>query len=147
MPRVLIVDDHSFIRRGIRALLNTSPEFEFCGEADNGIAAIRLAADLQPDIIVMDVSMPGLNGLEATRVIREANPNVKVLLLTLHESGEILRSAFQVGAQGYLLKSETDSELLRAFRMLAAQQVYISPKADADDVESVLREIPAAQPH
>jgi DNA-binding NarL/FixJ family response regulator len=83
--------------------------------------------------------------LEATRVIREANPNIKVLLLTLHESGEILRSAFQVGAQGYLMKSETDHELLRALRMLVAEQVYISPKADAHDAESVLREIPA--PH
>jgi len=145
MTRVLIVDDHAFIRRGIQAILNSSPEFDFCGEADNGIAAIRLSADLQPDIIVMDVSMPGLNGLEATRVIREANPNIKVLLLTLHESGEILRSAFQVGAQGYLMKSETDHELLRALRMLVAEQVYISPKADAHDAESVLREIPA--PH
>jgi two-component system, NarL family, response regulator NreC len=141
MPKVLIVDDHTFIRRGIQSILDSSPEWQFCGEADNGVAAIRLAAELKPDIIIMDVSMPGLNGLEATRVIHEAQPEIKILLLTLHQSVEILRSAFQAGAQGYLLKSEAEQELQRALRSITDEQVYISPKVDSDDARGVLREI------
>lgn len=141
MPRVLIVDDHAFIRRGIQSILNSCPGWEFCGEAENGVAAIRLAAELKPDIIIMDVSMPGLNGLEATRVIHEAQPNVKILLLTLHQSVEILRSGFRAGAQGYLLKSEAEQELLRALHMVAGEKVYISPKVDTDEAQGILRDV------
>jgi DNA-binding NarL/FixJ family response regulator len=139
MPKVLIVDDHAFIRRGIQAILHSCPGWEFCGEAENGIAAIRMAADLHPDVIIMDVSMPGLNGLEATRVIHRAQPGIKILLLTLHQSVEILRSAFRVGAQGYLLKSEAEQELLRALTMITGEQMYISPKID-DDARGILGE-------
>jgi DNA-binding NarL/FixJ family response regulator len=145
MPRVLIVDDHAFIRRGIQAILNSSPGWEFCGAAENGIAAIRLAGELKPDVIIMDVSMPGLNGLEATRVIHEAQPRIKILLLTLHQSVEILRSAFRAGAQGYLLKSEAEQELLRALGMVMSEQIYISPKVDTDDAQGVLREMSVPQ--
>src|ERR1700739_2208509 len=137
MPRVLIVDDHAFIRRGIQAILNSSPGWHFCGEAENGIAAIRMAADLKPDVIIMDVSMPGLNGLEATRVIHEAHPDIKILLLTLHQSVEILRSGLRAGAQGYLLKSEAEQELLRALWMVSGEKVYISPKVDTDDTPRI----------
>jgi len=94
MPRVLIVDDHAFIRRGVQTILHSFPEWEFCGEAENGKEAIRLADELKPEVIIMDVSMPGLNGIEATRAIRKAQPDVKIVLLTLHESAELLRSAF-----------------------------------------------------
>lgn len=141
MPRVLIVDDHAFIRRGIQSILNSSPGWDFCGEAENGIAAIRMAADLRPDVIIMDVSMPGLNGLEATRVIHEAHPDIKILLLTLHQSVEILRSAFHAGALGYLLKSEAEQELLRALDMITGQQIYVSPKIDSDDAHGILAEL------
>jgi DNA-binding NarL/FixJ family response regulator len=127
MPRVLIVDDHTFIRRGIQSILDSSPGWQFCGEAENGIEAIRLASELKPDIIIMDVSMPGLNGLEATRVIHEAHPSIKILLLTLHESTEVLRSAFRAGAKGYLLKSEAEHELLRALVALSGEKLYVSP--------------------
>jgi DNA-binding NarL/FixJ family response regulator len=141
MPRVLIVDDHAFIRRGIQSILNSSPGWHFCGEAENGIAAIRMAADLKPDVIIMDVSMPGLNGLEATRVIHEAHPDIKILLLTLHQSVEILRSAFRAGALGYLLKSEAEQELLRALDMITGQQIYVSPKIDSEDAHGILAEL------
>lgn len=142
MPRVLIVDDHAFIRRGIQSILNSSPGWQFCGEAENGIAAIRMAADLKPDVIIMDVSMPGLNGLEATRVIHEAHPDIKILLLTLHQSVEILRSGFRAGAQGYLLKSEAEQELLRALNMVTGEQIYVSPKVDSKDAHEILAELP-----
>jgi two-component system, NarL family, response regulator NreC len=142
MPRVLIVDDHTFIRRGIQSILDSSPGWDYCGEAENGIAAIRMAAELKPDIIVMDVSMPGLNGLEATRVIHEAQPEIKIVLVTLHDSVEILRSGFQAGAQGYLLKSEAEQELLRALRSITdGNNVYVSPKIDGSEAQGVLREI------
>jgi DNA-binding NarL/FixJ family response regulator len=142
MPRVLIVDDHTFIRRGIQSILKSSPGWEFCGEAENGIAAIRMASELKPDVIVMDVSMPGLNGLEATRVIHEAQPEIKIVLLTLHDSVEILRSGFDAGAQGFLLKSEAEHELLRALAsVVKANNIYISPKVDAADARGVLREL------
>jgi DNA-binding NarL/FixJ family response regulator len=139
MPKVLIVDDHTFIRRGIQSILDSSPDWDYCGEAENGVAAIRMASELKPDVIVMDVSMPGLNGLEATRVIHEAQPNIKIVLLTLHDSVEVLRSGFQAGAQGYLLKSEAEQELLRALGSVTQQKVYISPKVT--DAQNILREI------
>jgi two-component system, NarL family, response regulator NreC len=141
MARVLIVDDHTFIRRGIQSILNSSPDWDYCGEAENGVAAIRLAAELKPDVIIMDVSMPGLNGLEATRVIHEAQPDIKIVLLTLHDSIEVLRSGFQAGAQGYLLKSEAEQELLRALRSVTTEKVYISPKVDHGEAQGILREI------
>ena len=141
MPRVLIVDDHAFIRRGIQAILNASPDWELCGEAENGIAAIRSAKELQPDVIIMDVSMPELNGIEATRAIHQVQPNIKIVLLTLHESAELVRSAFRAGAQGYLLKSEAEPELLRALRVVTGEGTYISPKVDPQVVRTVVHEI------
>lgn len=141
MPRVLIVDDHAFIRRGIQSILNASPEWELVGEAENGIAAIRMSRDLNPDIIVMDVSMPELNGIEAARAIHQLQPRVKIVLLTLHESAELVRSAFRAGAQGYLLKSEAEQELLRALRIVTGEGTYISPKVDPQVAKTVVHEI------
>jgi DNA-binding NarL/FixJ family response regulator len=141
MPRVLIVDDHAFIRRGVQAILASSPEWELCGEAENGSAAIRSATDLRPDVIIMDVSMPELNGIEATRTIHQAQPHIKIVLLTLHESVELLRSAFRAGAQGYLLKSEAELELIRALRVVTGDGTYISPKIDPTVVTSIVGEI------
>ena len=130
MPKVLIVDDHAFIRRGVQGILRSDPEWQLCGEADNGNDAIRLTNELNPEAIVMDVSMPGLNGVEATRVIRKTNPNVKILLLTLHESAELVRSAFQAGVNGYLLKTDAEQELVRALHVVLDQGSYVSPRID-----------------
>jgi DNA-binding NarL/FixJ family response regulator len=141
MPRVLIVDDHAFIRRGVQTILHPYPEWEFCGEAENGKDAIRLADELKPEIIIMDVSMPGLNGIEATRAIRKSQPEVKVVLLTLHESAELLRSAFRAGARGYLLKTDAEQELVKALSVVAGEGAYISPKMDSEVVKSVMLEM------
>jgi DNA-binding NarL/FixJ family response regulator len=141
MPRVLIVDDHAFIRRGVQTILHPYPEWEFCGEAENGKDAIRLAGELKPEIIIMDVSMPGLNGIEATRVIRKSQPEIKVVLLTLHESAELLRSAFRAGARGYLLKTDAEQELVKALSVVAGEGSYISPKMDSEVVKSVMLEM------
>jgi two-component system response regulator NreC len=145
MPRVLIVDDHAFIRRGVQTILHPYPEWEFCGEAENGKDAIRLADELKPEIIIMDVSMPGLNGIEATRAIRKSQPEVKVVLLTLHESAELLRSAFRAGARGYLLKTDAEQELVKALSVVAGEGAYISPKMDSEVVKSVMQEMSSAR--
>jgi DNA-binding NarL/FixJ family response regulator len=141
MPRVLIVDDHAFIRRGVQTILHPYPEWEFCGEAENGKDAIRLADQLKPEVIIMDVSMPGLNGIEATRVIRKTQPGVKIVLLTLHESAELLRSGFRAGATGYLLKTDAEQELVKALTVVIGEGTYISPKMDSEVVKSVINEM------
>jgi len=141
MPRVLIVDDHAFIRRGVQTILHPFPEWELCGEADNGNDAIRMAEELKPEVIIMDLSMPGLNGIEATRAIRKAQPGVKILLLTLHESAELVRSAFRAGARGYLLKTDAEQELVKALTVVTGQGTYISPRIDRSVVKSVIGEI------
>ena len=141
MARVLIVDDHAFIRRGVQTILNPFPEWELCGEADNGNDAIRLANELKPEVIIMDVSMPGLNGIEATRTIRKTQPDVKIVLLTLHESAYLVRSDFRAGAQGYLLKTEAEQELVKALHVVLGQGAYMSPKIDSEIVRSVIDEM------
>jgi DNA-binding NarL/FixJ family response regulator len=130
VPKVLIVDDHAFIRRGVQGILKADPDWQLCGEADNGNDAVRMASELNPEAIVMDVSMPGLNGVEATRAIRKTNPNVKILLLTLHESAELVRTAFQAGINGYLLKTDAEQELVQALNVVIAHGTYVSPRID-----------------
>jgi DNA-binding NarL/FixJ family response regulator len=130
VPKVLIVDDHAFIRRGVQGILKAYPEWQLCGEADNGTDAVRLAGELNPEAIVMDVSMPGLNGVEATRAIRKTNKDVKILLLTLHESSELVRTAFHAGVNGYLLKTDAEQELVQALNAVIAQGMYVSPRID-----------------
>ena len=131
MPRVLVVDDHAVIRRGVQGILSSYPEWDLCGEADNGQDAIRLAGELAPEVVIMDVSMPGMNGLEATRIIHDVLPETKVLLLTLHSSSEFVRSAFRAGARGYVLKSDAENELVRALNVVIGEGTYVSPAIDA----------------
>jgi DNA-binding NarL/FixJ family response regulator len=130
VPRVIVVDDHAVIRRGVQGILHAFPEWELCGEAEDGQEAIRLAELVKPDLIIMDVSMPGLNGLEATRIILNILPNTKILLLTLHSSIELVRSGFRAGARGYVLKSDAEHELVRALNVLAGDGTYVSPGLD-----------------
>ncbi|MGA2096947.1 MAG: response regulator transcription factor [Candidatus Acidiferrum sp.] len=146
MHRVLIVDDHAFIRRGVQAILQSFPEWEVCGEADNGTDAIRLTETLKPEAIIMDISMPGLNGIETTREIRKKHPEVKIVLLTLHETAELVRSAFRAGAQGYLLKVDAEQELVRALNIVIADGSYISPKIDGEVAKSVVTEVTEFKP-
>jgi LuxR family maltose regulon positive regulatory protein len=135
MPRVLVVDDHAVIRRGVQGILSNYPEWDLCGEADNGQDGIRLAGELAPEVVIMDVSMPGMNGLEATRIIHDVLPETKVLLLTLHSSSEFVRSAFRAGARGYVLKSDAENELVRALNVVIGEGTYVSPAIDARAVK------------
>jgi len=141
VPKVMIVDDHAAVRRGVQSILESFPEWEFCGEATNGQEAVELAEELDPEIIIMDVSMPVLNGLEATRIIHGARPKTKILLLTLHSSTELVRSAFRAGARGYVLKSDAENELMRALNVVVGEGTYISPTIDEGAAKKVIEEI------
>src|SRR5213082_2870062 len=141
MSRVLVVDDHTVIRRGIQSILQAWPEWEISGEAPSGEEAIRMAQDLRPDIVLMDISMPGMGGLEAARTIRKLCPQTKILMLTLHDSPEWVQTAFSAGARGYLLKSDTEGELVRALKVVAGNGIYASPSLDAERVKKILLEM------
>jgi len=141
MNRVLVVDDHTVIRRGIQSILRAWPEWEVSGEASSGEEAIELTKELKPDIVLMDISMPGMGGLEATKLIRKIYPQTKILLLTLHDSLEWAETALRAGARGYVLKSDSEAELLRALKVVAANGVYASPSLDANRVKKIIGEM------
>lgn len=127
MLRILLVDDHGLMREGLRALLAREPDLEVAGEAADGRQAVALAASLQPDVVVMDVVMPGLSGLEATRQIVEARPATRVLGLSMHTDRTYVRGMFEAGAQGYLLKTTALAELVTAIRAVHTEHRYVSP--------------------
>ena len=116
--RLLIVDDHEIFRRGLRALLEPSSEWQICGEAVDGLDAVEQCKSLKPDIVVLDVSMPGLNGLEAARLIRRENPESKIVIITQHDSPQIRSAALEAGARAFVTKSAVGSELVSALRNL-----------------------------
>lgn len=127
MPlRILVVDDHSVVRRGIRALLESHAGWEVSGEATTGRAAIEKCRQLRPDIVVMDISLPDLNGLEATRQILKETPNTQVLVLTMHHSEELARDVLQAGARGYILKSDADGDLVAAVESLQQRKPFLT---------------------
>ena len=128
MPiRILIADDHGVLRAGLRALLNSEPDMEVVGEVDNGEKAITQAKRLKPDVLLMDISMPGISGMEATRLLNLEHPELKILLLTIHEDKSLLKEAIKYGAAGYILKRAVESELINAIRAVAAGDMYIHP--------------------
>src|SRR5215467_9787959 len=107
MPfRILVADDHEVVRRGLCGLLEAQPDWQVCGEASNGGEAVEKALQLKPDVVILDVGMPLLNGLEATRQILKANPQIKILVLTLHDSDQVVQEVLNAGARGFLLKSD-----------------------------------------
>lgn len=116
--RLLIVDDHEIFRRGLRALLEPSSEWQICGEAVDGIDAVEQCKSLQPDIVVLDVSMPRLNGLEAARQIKREKPESQIVIITQHDSPQIRSAALEAGAQAFVTKSAVGSELVAALRKL-----------------------------
>jgi DNA-binding NarL/FixJ family response regulator len=125
--RVLIVDDHEVVRRGVRSLLQTQASCDICGEAVDGQEAVEKATQLKPDVIVMDVSMPNLNGLEATRQIRRILPHTEVLILSQHETAEMVQQAINAGALGYVVKSSIARDLLTALQKVGRHQAFHAP--------------------
>jgi DNA-binding NarL/FixJ family response regulator len=125
--RVLIVDDHALFRKGLELVLAAEPDLEIVGEASEGLEAIERAADLQPDVVLMDVRMPGVGGIEATRRIRNAQPATRVVMLTVSEDEEDLFAAVRAGATGYLLKEVSIDEVANAVRAVARGQALVTP--------------------
>ncbi len=130
--RILLADDHAVVRRGFRMILASQPDMEVIGEAMNGREAVELAQSLQPDIVVMDVSMPELSGIEGTRRISELCPRTRVLALSMHRDAVYVREILRAGARGYLVKDADDDALIGAVRAIAQGEGYLSPAvADA----------------
>lgn len=127
--RVILADDHVVVRTGLRAVLRASPDISVIGEASNGREAIALAERFRPDVVVMDLGMPELDGISATREIVSKVPTVRVLILTMHGEDEYLVEALQAGASGYLVKNVAEEELVKAVRALARGDVYVEPTA------------------
>lgn len=130
--RILLADDHAVVRRGFRLILSQEPDLEVVGEACNGREAVECAEKLQPDVVVIDVTMPELNGIEGTRRIVECCPRARVLALSMHRDGVYVREMLRAGARGYLLKDAADDAFLEAVRAVARGEGYLSPAiADA----------------
>ena len=126
VTRILIVDDHPVVRRGLRHLLTTQQEWEVIDEAADGLEGVEKAQYLNPDIILLDISMPKMSGLDACRLIRERAPESEILILTQHDSPQMLREALNAGARGYVVKSKADSDLLQAVKALTEHKPFIA---------------------
>src|SRR5579859_1865369 len=128
MLRILIADDHEVARRGIRSLLESHPGWEVCGEAKDGRETVELATNLRPDIVLLDIGMPNLNGLEAARQILTSSPEVAILILTMHDSDNVVREVLRAGARGYLLKSDAGRDLVAAVEALQLQRTFFTTR-------------------
>lgn len=124
---ILIADDHEVVRRGIRALLEARSEWKVCGEAVTGLEAVEKAGELRPDLVLLDLSMPDVGGLEAIPKIRDACPAAKIIVFTMHDSGEMASRVLAAGASGLVLKSDADRDLVRAIQSVEAGKPFLSP--------------------
>ncbi|MFC0213962.1 response regulator [Paenibacillus chartarius] len=143
--RILIADDHPLFRQGVRALLAGSPDMDIAGEATNGEEAVSLAAALEPDVVLMDIRMPGLNGIEATKRIVGKQPKVRVLILTMFQDDSSVFTAMRAGARGYVLKDADEEELMRAIRAVAGGEAIFSPNIAARMIDYFAMTRPAAR--
>lgn len=125
--RIFLADDHVVMRDGLKSLVNAQPDMNVVGEADNGRTALIQASELQPDVIIMDVSMPDLNGIQVTERLKQVCQKIMVLVLTAHDDSGYLRQLLEVGASGYVLKKAAAEELIKAIRVVAAGGVYLDP--------------------
>jgi DNA-binding NarL/FixJ family response regulator len=125
--KILLADDHTIVRQGLKLILSAHADLEVVGEAANGREAVELADKLRPDIVLMDVQMPELNGIDATKKMVAANPRIRILVLSMHKESVYVREILKAGARGYILKDAIDTELLNAIRSVAKGDGYISP--------------------
>jgi DNA-binding NarL/FixJ family response regulator len=137
--RILLADDHRILRQGLRAMLAGERDFEVLAEAEDGRTAVEMAERLMPHVVVMDIGMPGLNGIEATRQITERVPSVRVIALSAYADRRLIAEVLKAGASGYLLKESAFDELAEAIRTAAAKKVYLSPRIAAELVDDYVR--------
>ena len=143
--RVHLIDDHRILRQGLRALLEREPDFEVIGEAENGRTGVEFAKEAHPDIILMDISMPGLNGIDAARQILDHSPHSRIIALTAHSDRNLVREILKAGAVGYVVKDSAVEELTNAVRTVLAGRVYLSPRVAGLVVEGFVTDRAAAQ--
>jgi DNA-binding NarL/FixJ family response regulator len=139
LVNILILDDHGVVRRGLRAMLETRADWTVVGEAADGRTGIDMARDLQPDVVIIDIAMPKMNGLDATRHLRQVSPKSAVLIFTMVDSEELIREVFSAGARGYLLKSDADRLIVAAVEALAAGKPFLNPSASVHVLDEYLR--------
>lgn len=144
--KVLLVDDHKIVREGLRSLLEKEGDIKIVAEADNGRTAAQRATEMLPDVVVMDIAMPEMNGIEATRRITAENPEIRVLALSMHSARRFVSEALSVGAKGYLLKDCAADELVRAIRTVAADKIYLSPDIADQIVKDYVKNLPDSPP-
>ena len=140
MLKILIADDHAMVRRGLKAMLEQHDGWQICAEAATGREAVNLAAKHRPDIAILDIAMPELNGLEATRGIRSASPTTAILIFTMVESTRLIRDVLMAGARGYLLKSDLDRHVIDAVATLASHRPYLGGAVGNDILDGFLRD-------
>lgn len=138
MTTILLADDHSVLRSGLKLLLESQTDLRVTGEASSGIETLELASRLQPDLILLDLSMPGLGGLDALPALRKSVPAAKILILTMHDEPQYLRTALKNGASGYVLKKAADSELISAIRAVLRGEMYVHPSMTRVLLEDML---------
>jgi DNA-binding NarL/FixJ family response regulator len=136
--RILLADDHAIVRQGLKLLLESQPDMQVVGEASDGNAALEAARALKPDIVVMDISMPGVNGLIATRTLKQQQPEVRVVALTRHEDDTYLEELLRAGASAYVLKQSAPANFVQAIRAVAAGGVYLDPEMTSRIAEGML---------
>jgi len=145
--KILVVDDHAVLRDGIHALLGLNDDIEIVGEASEGKEAVAKAQELMPDVVIMDIAMPGMDGLEATRRIRKKHPKMKVLVLTQHDNKEYVLSVIKAGASGYVPKRALGSELVSAIRAVKEGDSFLYPSAAAALIEDYLQQTKDQEPY
>lgn len=138
-PRVLIADDHEIVRHGVRNLIDSEDNLEVAWETGSGRDAVQLAEKHQPDLVIMDLGMPDLNGMDATRQIRKLSPDTRILIFTMHETERLIHEVFQAGAHGYVLKSDAGTHLIHAIRALLRGEHFFSSKINEVIFEGFLR--------
>jgi len=139
--RILLADDHAVVRQGFRMVLGAHPDMEIVGEAGNGREAVELAERLKPEVVVMDVSMPELNGIEATRRLAASTPHTRVLALSMHKDSVYVREILRAGARGYLLKDSVADDLVAAVRAVASGEGYLSPQVSSAVLDDYRRHV------
>jgi DNA-binding NarL/FixJ family response regulator len=140
MTTIVLADDHLVVRKGMRSLLEAEPDFELVGEADDGLETVQLVERLSPDVVVLDLMMPGLNGIEVTRQIRKRSPHTKIVILSMHADDEYVLEALRCGANGYVLKDAGATELVGAVHDVANEKRYLSPELAERAIDAYVRQ-------
>lgn len=141
MPTIVLADDHHIVRQGLRALLESEPNFRLVGETGDGLEAVRLVEKLQPQVLITDVMMPGLNGLEVTRQVHKVAPHTRVIILSMHANDAYVVEALKNGAVGYVLKDSQASDLVQAIKEIAAGRRYLSPPLSEREIELYIKKV------